>query len=245
MIADQYDLYGNRKRVVPYTEILKDVVKRYWWHRDDLEPKARNRLMVAAVYVDCLDRIGAIKAVQAAPSYEMALRTLVAAMREDDMPTLETISRGLREAKAKLEKEGYEVRQNGASKKDDTYDELLVQINQQTSVRDSSLEHRFASYLKKSLSGVHFGHNEAIEHNGQVFNVDFIAREYGLIVEIDGYEFHNDLTSFISDRRKYRTLQSWGYTILPFAGSELTITNGMAIAVEEIKAIIAKRGMAT
>lgn len=245
MLYDQIDLFGKRQRIFSYSVILQDKVKKIWWHRDDLEEEERNRLIIFEVLAECLERKGAIEYMRAAPSKEMAYRILVAALNDKDMPALETLSRGLRKAKADLEECGYNLNRNGngQSEEIESYDELLVKIDKATTNRDSGLEHRFHSYLKQAIPGISFGHNEVISDRSSAtqYTVDFVCRQYGLIVEINGYEFHNDLHSFVSDIRKLRELQSWGYRVLAFSGSELTVSGGLGRAVEEIKqAILSK-----
>lgn len=44
---------------------------------------------------------------------------------------------------------------------------------------------------------------------------------FNLILECDGYEFHSSKTKFINDRSRDRLLQSKGFDVLRFAGSEI------------------------
>ncbi len=46
-------------------------------------------------------------------------------------------------------------------------------------------------------------------------------KSFNLILECDGYEFHSNKTRFINDRSRDRLLQSEGFDVLRFAGSEI------------------------
>ena len=242
MLYDQINLFGERVRIFSWKAILQDKIKKYWWHRNDLEEEERNKLILSETLAECLDRVRLIEYVRAAPTPEMAFRILAASLRHKEMPSLETLTRQLRSSKVDMEECGYDLNRNGDNQNNDidNYDELLIELDTATTNRDSGLEHRFHSYLKKAIPGINFGHNEVITGPASEtqYTVDFICRQYGLIIEIDGYEFHNDLHSFISDRRKWRELTRWGFIVLPFSGSELTVNGGIARAIEEIKQTI-------
>lgn len=62
------------------------------------------------------------------------------------------------------------------------------------------------------------------ELNARVLHheVDFIWRAARLIVEVDGYAFHNSAHSFVADRRRDAELTAAGYRILRFTWSDLT-----------------------
>jgi very-short-patch-repair endonuclease len=51
--------------------------------------------------------------------------------------------------------------------------------------------------------------------------VDFLWRDAGLVVEVDGYSYHSDPATFESDRRRDRELKKRGIDVLRFAGREL------------------------
>ena len=48
------------------------------------------------------------------------------------------------------------------------------------------------------------------------FEVDFLWRNEGLIVELDGFEFHSSRASFEGDRRRDRELQLRGFAVMRF-----------------------------
>jgi very-short-patch-repair endonuclease len=54
------------------------------------------------------------------------------------------------------------------------------------------------------------------------FLVDFYWPRAGLVVELDGYEFHSGRSEFQRDREKVTTLQLAGLTILPFTHHDVT-----------------------
>ena len=53
------------------------------------------------------------------------------------------------------------------------------------------------------------------------YTVDFMWREAGLVVEVDGYRYHSDRETFKSDRARDRDLGSRGIDVLRFADREL------------------------
>lgn len=54
------------------------------------------------------------------------------------------------------------------------------------------------------------------------FLVDFVWEESRLIVEVDGYEFHNRRASFESDRARDAELTTKGYHVLRFTYRQVT-----------------------
>jgi len=53
------------------------------------------------------------------------------------------------------------------------------------------------------------------------FEVDFLWRAEGLVVEIDGYEFHSSRESFEADHRKGSALVAAGYTVMRITWRQL------------------------
>jgi very-short-patch-repair endonuclease len=53
------------------------------------------------------------------------------------------------------------------------------------------------------------------------YEVDFLWRAEGLVVEVDGYRYHSDRAAFRSDRVRDRELNRRGLTVLRFADQEL------------------------
>jgi len=53
------------------------------------------------------------------------------------------------------------------------------------------------------------------------YEVDFLWRKAKLVVELDGYAYHSDRTSFERDRRRDRELQARGYVVLRFTYREV------------------------
>lgn len=50
---------------------------------------------------------------------------------------------------------------------------------------------------------------------------DFVDEQNRIIIEIDGWKWHNTKKSFISDRKRERELESLGYKLIRFAGVEV------------------------
>lgn len=55
--------------------------------------------------------------------------------------------------------------------------------------------------------------------------------KFNLIVECDGYQFHSNKKSFISDRKRDRVLRSCGYDVLRFSGTEI-YNDPVSISIE-------------
>jgi very-short-patch-repair endonuclease len=53
------------------------------------------------------------------------------------------------------------------------------------------------------------------------YEVDFLWRERGLAVEVDGYDAHSGRTAFERDRLKAATLNAHGITVMPVTGRQV------------------------
>jgi very-short-patch-repair endonuclease len=62
------------------------------------------------------------------------------------------------------------------------------------------------------------------------YEVDFLWRAQGFIVEVDGFRHHGHRAAFESDRARDATLQSTGFRVLRFTYRHLTETPGEAVA---------------
>ena len=62
------------------------------------------------------------------------------------------------------------------------------------------------------------------------YSVDFLWRDAGLVVEVDGYRYHADRETFEADRARDRDLKSRGVDVLRFADRELA-NNDRAVAL--------------
>jgi very-short-patch-repair endonuclease len=67
--------------------------------------------------------------------------------------------------------------------------------------------------------------------------VDFLWRECGLVVEVDGYAFHSGRGSFERDRRRDAQLATAGYTVIRFTWRQ--ITDEPAVVVATLAATLA------
>jgi very-short-patch-repair endonuclease len=68
------------------------------------------------------------------------------------------------------------------------------------------------------------------------FLVDFLWSESRLIVEVDGYEFHRDRSSFESDRARDAELITQGYRVLRFTYRQ--VTENPALVASRIRALL-------
>lgn len=74
-----------------------------------------------------------------------------------------------------------------------------------------------------------------------VARVDFAWPEAMLVVEIDGYEFHSDITPFNEDRRKERLMRLDGWLVLRYTAKDLEQTPELVI--EQVRAALIDRGL--
>lgn len=86
------------------------------------------------------------------------------------------------------------------------------------------------------LSGL-FGHNQPVStYCGRKFIVDLLWRAGGVVVEIDGYWYHNNSVAFAGDRdRDYRLLVS-GYRVLRLTHDE--VVRDVDLALEKIRDVV-------
>jgi very-short-patch-repair endonuclease len=71
------------------------------------------------------------------------------------------------------------------------------------------------------------------------YSVDFLWRDAGLVVEVDGYRYHADRETFEADRARDRDLKGRGVDVLRFADRELA-NNGRAVA-DSVRAHLHRR----
>lgn len=86
------------------------------------------------------------------------------------------------------------------------------------------------------LSGL-FGHNQPVNTRcGRRFIVDLLWQAGGVVVEIDGYHYHNNSIAFAGDRdRDYRLLLS-GYRVLRLTHDE--VVRDTELAMEKIRDVV-------
>lgn len=60
-----------------------------------------------------------------------------------------------------------------------------------------------------------------IKLDGGRYRLDFGHDEKRIGVELDGYEFHSSKDQFIKDRQRHREIESMGWRVIRFAGSEV------------------------
>lgn len=118
----------------------------------------------------------------------------------------------------------------------------LVTIEEIRAMLDRHPKHRGAPVLRMLLDGEcepAFTRSEAEEElldivrSGKLlqpelnvrvlhYEVDFLWRGPRLIVEVDGYAFHDSTQSFRNDRRRDAELTAAGYRVLRFTWADLT-----------------------
>ena len=80
----------------------------------------------------------------------------------------------------------------------------------------SELERRFNWAMRKAGLPVPLANEDVLGEE-----VDFVWREHGLIVEVDGWRFHSHRIAFERDRSRDAELQLGGYTVLRFTWRQL------------------------
>jgi hypothetical protein len=75
----------------------------------------------------------------------------------------------------------------------------------------------------------------------RVSRVDFAWLEAMVVVEIDGYEYHQDRAPFKEDRRKDRMLQLNGWLVLRFTAEDLRECPDLV--VEQVRCALVDRGV--
>lgn len=74
------------------------------------------------------------------------------------------------------------------------------------------------------------------------YEVDFLWREHGIAVEIDGYRFHSSRPRFEADRRRAASLAALGIQVIPLTWAQV-VDDAVATAVQIGQALV-RRGPA-
>jgi very-short-patch-repair endonuclease len=124
--------------------------------------------------------------------------------RELERATHEAITRRLLNARRlRAELDGYRGRRGvGRLKK-------LLEDNGPSTVTRSEAEERFLALVRSA--GLPAPEVNVLVHGHEV---DFLWREQGLVVEVDGFQFHSTREAFERDRRRDAELQSAGLRVL-------------------------------
>jgi very-short-patch-repair endonuclease len=71
------------------------------------------------------------------------------------------------------------------------------------------------------------------------YRVDFLVRSKRLVIELDGHDYHKTKEQRTNDASRQRKLQSLGYSVIRFTGTE--IFKDAALCVEQTLVILSKR----
>ena len=74
------------------------------------------------------------------------------------------------------------------------------------------------------------------------YEVDFLWRDRGLIVETDGFRHHGDRSAFERDRARDARLQSLGFQVLRFTYRQLTENRSAVVAA--LRSLLTQRSLA-
>lgn len=72
------------------------------------------------------------------------------------------------------------------------------------------------------------------------YELDFLWRDHGIAVEVDGYRFHSSRPRFESDRRRATRLAARGIQVIPLTWRQI-VEEGMATAVQVGQALLRVR----
>ena len=73
-----------------------------------------------------------------------------------------------------------------------------------------------------------------------VARVDFAWPEYGVVVEVDGFDYHRERADYLSDRRKSNELTRLGYVLLRYGWEDVVLRPDHVIA--EVRGMLSARG---
>lgn len=98
----------------------------------------------------------------------------------------------------------------------------LATIREGLTITDSEAEERFLDFVRRRRLPM-----PQVQARIAGWSVDFFWPEYGVIVEIDGAQFHGTVATQAKDRKKWRELSNLGHSVLPFAAVELADEDAM------------------
>ena len=113
---------------------------------------------------------------------------------------------------------------------------------------ESPIEQLFAIYFLYAIKETGFADGNMvlfepqyqIDINGRNFRVDFMIKAQikgewvSLVVECDGFEFHETKIQATKDKRRERLLRTAGYELIRFTGSEI-VANPYEVCLETIE----------
>ena len=73
-----------------------------------------------------------------------------------------------------------------------------------------------------------------------VARVDFAWPECGVVVEVDGFDYHRERADYLSDRRKSNELTRLGYVLLRYGWEDVVLRPDHVI--EEVRGMLSSRG---
>ena len=82
---------------------------------------------------------------------------------------------------------------------------------------------------------------DVYETNARIhgYEVDFLWRDAGIVVELDGWDGHSGRVAFERDRLKVATLTAHGLTVIPVTGRQLR--DDPAGVIDRLRRAIARR----
>jgi len=98
---------------------------------------------------------------------------------------------------------------------------------------DSPIERQFAGELIKR--GLRLTPQKWVAVGSERYKIDFADDTHKLAVELDGHDFHKTREQRTNDAKRERALQSQGWTVIRFTGSE--VFQDTAKCVDELVAI--------
>lgn len=227
----------SHKRILAWKDVLIKIAKSVG-DRPDLTVTEWYKLMVGKAYASMPEMREAISAILKFRDIDHGLKVMEKFFTVPTAPAPDTLPRALREVREEWIDSG-RIRIQPTNKNEEmTWGELLTLAEGKAGDYNSNIETRFGAILKSRFHSFKWEENVRLQTPNRVVSPDFLCRRIGLTIEIDSLEWHQDRESFTSDRQKARELQLAGYMHLQFSGPELSIPDGMGLAMRDVEIAI-------
>jgi hypothetical protein len=245
----QNDFWGNAQRFDAWYDIIRKIVKEIG-ERPDLTATEYHKLVHGRLMRLLPATARMMEAIIKMHSVDFGLNALEKFFQLPvaEIPSPDTVARQTRKVKEDLIKEGYNLHQSNANSAE-SFNDLMVQAEQETGSYLSGIEARFKTALRKEFRHLTWEENKVLTairgpFARQTRRPDTLCERITLAIEIDSLEYHlDDRATFTEDRRRIRFYQYLGYTVLPFSGPELSISTGFNNAFNEIRFYIDNLGI--
>ncbi len=240
-VVYQSSLWGPSKRSSAWLDIFMQYARELG-DRPDLTQTEWYKRIVGMAYSRMPEMAAAVRAIIKSGNEDFGKRVMERFFTLASAPAPDTFARGLRSTRKEMIDTGKVQIKQPAEDTLESWGDLLTQAEAGAGRYESSIEARFGQRLKERYHEWRWEENKRIGCNGRYVCPDFVCELLALSIEIDSLEFHQDRDIFTTDRKKARFMQALGYTHLQFSGPELSVPNGMNLALDEIGQFIAQAG---